>query len=93
MGSPTISATLQELTTQIEHKARELEFQTVPTYYRAGHLIGLRHPSELPVQLTTELAQFNIFVNVRGNSIRILPHLYNTPDDIDRLFYVLDRLF
>ncbi len=91
-GVPRISATLQELTAQIEHKARALGFQTVPAHHRVGHLIGLRYSSELPVQLTMELAQSNVFVSVRGNSIRISPHLYNTTDDIDRLFYLLGRL-
>ncbi len=89
---PRINATLQELTAQIEHKARELGFQTVTAHHRVGHLIGLRHPSELPVQLAIELAQSNVFVSVRGNSIRVSPHLYNTTDDIDRFFYLLGRL-
>jgi selenocysteine lyase/cysteine desulfurase len=29
---------------------------------------------------------------VRANSIRISPHLYNTHDDLDRLFKVLDAV-
>ena len=89
---PRISATLQQLTTQIEQRAKELDFQTGNAHHRIHHLIGLRHPSGLPVQLARELAQSNVFVSVRGDSIRISPHLYNTPDDIDRLFYQLERL-
>src|SRR5260370_39534494 len=90
--APRISATLQGLTAQIEHKARELGFQTITAQHRVGHMIGLRHSSELSVQLATELAQSNVFVSVRGDSIRISPHLYTTMDDIDRLFYLLGRL-
>lgn len=89
---PRISATLRKLTTQIEQKAVELGFQTVTAHHRVGHMIGLRHPSELPVQLATEMEKSNIFVSVRGNSIRVSPHLYNTTEDIDRLFHLLRRL-
>jgi len=35
------------------------------------------------------LAREKVFVSVRGNSIRIAPHLYNTEEDLRRLFDVL----
>ena len=30
-----------------------------------------------------------VYVSVRGDSIRVSPHLYNTPADIERLFATL----
>lgn len=89
---PRIHETLRDLTTLIEGRARALGFQTVTSEYRAGHIIGLHHPSGLPGQLTASLAKDQVFVSVRGNSIRISPHLYNTPEDIDRLFTSLKQL-
>jgi selenocysteine lyase/cysteine desulfurase len=29
---------------------------------------------------------------VRGESVRVSPHLYNTEEDVDRLFEVLERV-
>ncbi len=57
-----------------------------PTHLRAGHLLGLRFPEGVPDDLIDRFAQNKIYVSVRGNSIRISPHLYNTKEDIDKLF-------
>lgn len=87
-----IHETLRDLTLHIEQRAVALGFQTVASEYRAGHIIGLQHPLGLPGQLTVDLAKEKVFVSVRGNSIRISPHLYNTLEDIDRLFTSLGYL-
>jgi selenocysteine lyase/cysteine desulfurase len=52
-------------------------------------LIGLRSPTPLAPDLPAKLASARVFVSVRGNSIRVSPHLYNTGEDVDRLFTVL----
>lgn len=72
--------------------ATSLGFQTAPGRYRVGHMLGLRHPAGLPTGLASELTKVNIFVSMRGASIRISPHLYNTKDDVDQLFRMLTRL-
>jgi selenocysteine lyase/cysteine desulfurase len=84
-----IAATLAELTAHIERRALELNLQAPPTEYRAPHLIGLRSASPLPPGLPERLESERIFVSVRGSSIRISPHLYNSSDEVDRLFAVL----
>ena len=91
-GVPVIDITLRELTAQIEHEATKLGFQTVAAHHRVGHIIGLRHPSGLPVHLAEALTKKYVFVSIRGQSIRVSPHLYNTLEDIDRLFRVLASL-
>ena len=45
--------------------------------------------SGLPPELLTRLASRKVFVSVRGSSIRITPHLYNSEADIDRLVAAL----
>ena len=87
-----INMTLRELTAQIEYEAMKLGFQTVATPHRVGHIIGLRHPSGLPAHLAEEMTKKNVFVSIRGQSIRVSPYLYNTPEDIDKLFRVLTSL-
>ena len=91
-GVPVIDITLRELTAQIEHEAVNLGLQTVAAHYRVGHMIGLRHPSGLPVHLAEELTKKNVFVSIRGQSIRVSPYLYNTLEDINQLFRVLASL-
>jgi selenocysteine lyase/cysteine desulfurase len=89
-GVPNIAATLAETTAHIEHEARiRLGLQAPPARCRGPHLIGLRSSSALAPDLPSRLASANIFVSVRGNSIRVSPHLYNTVEDVDRLFTVL----
>ncbi|MCC6220850.1 MAG: hypothetical protein IT291_06395 [Deltaproteobacteria bacterium] len=40
----------------------------------------------LPEDLADRLRKQNIFVSVRGNAIRVAPHLYNDLNDIETLF-------
>lgn len=91
-GIAEIGTTLRELTTQIEHEAANLGFQTVAAHQRGGHMIGLRSPSGLPAAISATLAEAKVFVSIRGQSIRVSPYVYNTQDDIERLFAVLKRL-
>ena len=47
---------------------------------------GLRLPEGAdPRSLVEELADRSVFVSVRGNSVRVSAHMWNTPADIDRL--------
>ena len=59
---------------------------------RAPHMIGMRSPNGWPLGLSTALAEARVFVSVRGDSIRVSPHLYSDESDVDRLFSVLDRV-
>jgi len=52
-------------------------------------MIGIRHSSGIPSKLGTSLKESNVFVSIRGDSIRVSPYLYNDLNDIERLFEVL----
>jgi selenocysteine lyase/cysteine desulfurase len=54
-------------------------------------MLGVSIPSGLPEALLPNLAREKVFVSVRGNAIRIAPHLYNTGHDLERLFSALAR--
>ena len=90
---PRIAETLERLTTEISQRARNLGFVVAPSHLRAGHLLGLRFPGGLPEELSALLAQEKVYVSVRGDCVRVAPHLYNTHEDIDRLFDVLETVF
>ncbi len=89
-GVMNIQHSLSVLTAVIAREAAALGC-VVPSE-RVGHMIGVRFPGGLPDQLGRKLADERIFVSIRGNAIRIAPHLYNDEADIDRLFRVLRTL-
>jgi selenocysteine lyase/cysteine desulfurase len=85
----SIAQTLSELTDAVERGAARVGLHAIPAERRAAHMIGLRAEGPLPADLPARLAAEQVFVSVRGNSIRVSPHLYNTPGDVERLFAVL----
>lgn len=86
---PETASTLAGLTEEIAQRATDLDLNVAPTHLRAGHMLGIRFPEGVPDDLIDRFAQNKIYVSVRGNSIRISPHLYNTKEDIDKLFSTL----
>ncbi|SDG93739.1 aminotransferase class V-fold PLP-dependent enzyme [Psychroflexus sediminis] len=58
----------------------------------SSHLYGLFLPeSLLTPKLKDDFKTHNIHVSIRGNFIRVSPHVYNTAHDIDAFIKVLDR--
>jgi selenocysteine lyase/cysteine desulfurase len=84
-----IRETVRELTAQIEREARRLGLEPVPAERRADHMLGIRSPCPLPADLLAQLAAAQIYVSVRGQSIRVSPHVYNTVEDVRRFIEVL----
>jgi selenocysteine lyase/cysteine desulfurase len=87
-GVEEIAATLRTMTDEIASRATALGLSVAPAELHASHLIGLR-AKKLPADLPARLAQSQVYVSVRGDSIRVSPHLYNTSADIERLFTTL----
>jgi len=83
-GVADIQETLSALTRDIAARTAELGIGSVPADRRAGHYLGLRFPGGIPDDLGRRLAEQGIFISVRGASMRVTPHLYNTDADIDR---------
>ncbi len=91
-GVDYVAATLEGTTAHIARLAAERGLQPTPADRRACHMLGLRVPGGPPDGLAGELASEKVYVSVRGDSIRVSPHLYNDVGDVDRFFSVLDRL-
>jgi selenocysteine lyase/cysteine desulfurase len=91
-GVENVSETIGTLTDLIEQKAEERAIATIPKERRARHMIGLMLGPDAPDDLAARLMRQDVFVSVRGPSVRISPHLYNTQEDIDRFFSVLERV-
>ena len=91
-GVENVSETAGRLTDLIEKEAAKLGIEAVPAEFRARHMVGLQLGPTAPPDLAARLAAENVFVSVRGDSVRVSPHLYNTVEDVTRLFKVLSRL-
>ena len=90
-GVANVSETIGGLTDFVEGEAGRLGFEAVPRERRARHMIGLKLGPDAPGDLAARLAADGVFVSVRGGSIRVSPHLYNTEEDVARLFAALGK--
>jgi selenocysteine lyase/cysteine desulfurase len=91
-GVDHIALSLRKVTNDIAARAHALGLSVYVSENRCGHMIGLRFSNDLPPGLIAALTKEKIFVSQRGNALRVAPHLYNSAEDIDRLFAVL-KLF
>jgi len=91
-GVENVSETIGTLTDHIEEKAERLGIATTPKERRVRHMIGLMLGPDAPDDLAAGLMRHDVFVSVRGPSVRVSPHLYNMEEDVDRFFEVLERV-
>lgn len=84
-----IAGTLRIKTRDIAERLSALGLKAAPEGSRAPHFLGLSFPDAPPADLVPALAARNVHVSVRGSSMRVTPHLYNTDRDIDRLVEAL----
>jgi selenocysteine lyase/cysteine desulfurase len=87
---PSIQREVSAICTELLRRLEPVGYTAVPADRRAGHYLGLRHPRGIPAGLAGRLAQDRIYLSVRGPSLRITPHLYNTESDLDRLAGALE---
>jgi len=80
----------------IEHaavRASALGMMVPPAAACSPHMIGMRLSSTADASaLGRMLEQRRIHISVRGQKLRVSPHVYNTPGDIDRLFDAIAEL-
>ena len=88
-GVESVEATLGRMTALIAAEAEAMGCSVLPGNKRVGHMIGVRLPGGIPEALPKRLAEEQVFVSVRGDSIRIAPHVYNGEADAGRLLAVL----
>lgn len=91
-GIPCIAEALASRNREIANRASALGLRCLDEQRRAGHFLGLRFPTGIPNGLAESLAKRQVFVSVRGDAVRITPHVYNTDEDVDRLFAALEAL-
>jgi selenocysteine lyase/cysteine desulfurase len=82
---PRIATALSGLTGAIAAQASDLGLNPVPAEQRGPHLLGVKLPETVRSDILPALAAVNCFAAIRGESLRISPHLHITDTDIGRL--------
>ncbi|HWB25273.1 MAG TPA: aminotransferase class V-fold PLP-dependent enzyme [Chitinophagaceae bacterium] len=91
-GVGNIQETLQVLTDEIERNATAAGLKVPARCNRVGHMMGVEFSAEQALRLSKKLSVNNVFVSFRGNNMRIAPHLFNTLDDIEKLFDIVNTI-
>jgi selenocysteine lyase/cysteine desulfurase len=90
-GVENIAETLAAKTLAIADAARAIGLTAPSPDIRAPHFLALGFPDEVPTGLTDRLAAENVFVSLRGQSLRVTPHVYNNDGDAEKLISVLAK--
>nr|WP_247717886.1 aminotransferase class V-fold PLP-dependent enzyme [Qipengyuania proteolytica] len=90
-GMEAIAETLAGKTQAIADGAAAFGLSSAPIGTRAAHFLSLDLPDDRPADLTDRLAARQVHVSLRGASLRVTPHLYNTPEDSDALLATLSE--
>ncbi len=90
LGTENIAAYIKTLTDYIAKSACAIGLSVADEHQRVPNLIGINFKDGVPEGVAERLAEKKVFVSIRGDSIRIAPHIYNEKADVDRLFDVLE---
>ena len=91
-GTPTIIEVLKPLMGKFAEGAEALGLTPTPVEEWAPHILGLAFPDAPARDLPSRLAEEGVYVSLRGNTLRVSPHLYNDERDVERFLSALDRL-
>jgi len=87
-----IAATLGAITARIAAGLADAGLHAVASGPRAPHFLGLRLSGGVPPDLQARLAAEDIHVSIRGDSIRVTPHLHVDEADIRRFCEAMARI-
>jgi selenocysteine lyase/cysteine desulfurase len=94
IGIPAVGARVLELTDHLCQRAAAVEFEVFSSRLpddRSG-IVSLTVPGREPRELVRRCKEEQIVVNQRSGRLRVSPHCYNTPAELDHLVEVLRRL-
>ena len=77
------------LTDRLAASVAEIGLSLAPPHLRSRHLVGVRLEGGSAEAIDSAMASAGVHVSVRGDAIRVSPHVYNDERDIDRLVEVL----
>jgi selenocysteine lyase/cysteine desulfurase len=86
-GVSAIAETLGDMTAEIAARLEAHGIESSPD--RAPHYLSVRFPAGPPEGIEGRLAAAGVHVSLRGDRMRITPHLYNDEEDAERLVAAL----
>ncbi|MDH3550676.1 MAG: aminotransferase class V-fold PLP-dependent enzyme [Gammaproteobacteria bacterium] len=84
-GIDVVSAQLATVNSRIAEILGSHGFETMAAEDRAPHFQGARLPATDPRKLAARLIENRVFASVRGDYLRVAPHLYTDDTDLLRL--------
>lgn len=85
-GVENVASYCAALVEEVRSALEESEFAVAPPGEHAAHMFGIHLPDvNRAPRILEELRRREIHVSLRGNSIRVSPHLYNNSDDMAAL--------
>jgi len=76
----------QDITKEAVEDLREMHCFIEDDNYRAKHLFGIKLADNMDMdRLQEEFKINNLFVSIRGNYVRVSPHVFNTKEDLEKL--------
>ena len=84
-GPHMIARSISPLTQEIANRVESLSYVAIGGQERAPHICGFRHPHGWAADAQQRLESFDVLVSLRGEVLRVAPHLYNGERDIDAL--------
>jgi len=86
-----IQAYCTSLISELVEEARRMGYFIENSAWRASHIFGVRAPEHLSlVRLQEELHRRKVVVSVRGDSVRVSPHLHSDARDLHALLEALE---
>ena len=90
-GVENIRDTVTAVSRRLAEETSSLGLESLPASLRASHYLCLNLPEKAPADLPSHLAKDHVYVSIRGSSLRVTPHLYNTEQDVDRFLTALKK--
>jgi selenocysteine lyase/cysteine desulfurase len=90
-GLEDVTAALGEITAKLAARVSDIGLEPTPPAGRGPHILGLPLPTDSRTRIPQALDEAGCYVGLRGNSLRISPHLHITDEDVDRLVDALHR--
>ena len=90
-GVENIRDSVAAMAKQLADETSSLGLDSLPASLRASHYLCLNLPEKAPADLPTRLAKDDVHVSIRGSSLRVTPHLYNTDRDLERFITCLKK--
>ncbi len=90
-GMERIAAYNRNLIDYILNKADQYGFSHTSVKHCSDNMLGVTLPPSVSPNLADVLNKEKVYIAVRGDRIRLAPHVYNNREEIDRLFQVLSK--